>query len=468
MNWAFGFLFKRINQRIFFRKNMKIRLYLVLFSLLELAIGGWERPLEAKVYIDIDSPGFRPLPLAVFVVDPPEGSLPLPDPELTQNLVRVVTQDLEVSGFFKILAPDLYLVGSKDLDLHPARIDFHAWALIGAEGLILLQAYGTEKAGEFRCRAQLLDVLTGKLLFHKKYKSHVRSFRKVAHRFSNEVERALTGVEGSFDTRIAYISNATGSKELWTMDYDGHKPKQLTRMHSICLSPAWSPDGNTIAFTSYWKRFPSLYLLDPRKRGKLKSLLKDFSPLCSGAAWSRDGKRIAFTAARDGKTDIFSLPLKGGKKPERLTKSWSIDVSPFWSPEGDRIVFVSGRAGQPDLYTLERKSKRVQRLTFEGTYNADPEWSPKGDWIVFVSRVDGNFHLFRIRPDGTQRTQLTQGHGDHLNPSWSPNGRLITFSSSREGSHDIYLIRMDGTGLKRLTWSPRDETEPAWSPAQAP
>lgn len=435
-----------------------------LTALIVFTIGGGLRPLEAKVYIDIHSPGFRPLPLAILVLDPPSGERAFPDPKLPKNLVKVLTQDLEISGFFRILSSDLYLMSGKDVRPYPEKIDFHAWSLIGAEALILIRLHG--QGDEFVCEMQLLDVLTGKLLIWKRYKSKPLAYRKLAHRYANEVERELTGKAGAFDTRIAYISNATGSKELYVMDYDGHNPRQLTRLSSICLSPAWSPDGKRLAFTSYWDKTPEIYLLDLKKPSGLKALLKGFSPLCSGAAWSPDGTRIAFTASRDGKADIFSIP-PGGKKtgPERLTQSWSIDVSPSWSPDGEQVVFVSGRAGQPDLYILQMKNKRVRRLTFEGYYNADPEWSPDGDWIVFVSQIQGRFQLFRIRPDGTQRTQLTRGPGDHLKPTWSPDGRLIAFSSNREGSYDLYLIRMDGTGRKRLTWGSRDETEPDWSPS---
>ena len=422
--------------------------------------------VHAKVYIDIDSPGFRRLPLAVLSLDAGPGGSPCPDPAISKDLEQVLLQDLDVSGYFRTLSPDAFLVDRRNVELYPGKIDYRAWSLIGAEALILLRT--TCRDGEIETESQLLDVLTGKLLTWKRYKSESAGYRRVAHRFANEVANELTGKPGAFDTRIAYISNASGSKELYVMDYDGYGPRKLTDLRSISLSPAWAPDGGRIVFTSFWRGNPGLYVLDLTGRSPLQRLLAGFSPLCSGAAWSPDGQWIALSASLDGNTELFRVRDGGGGEPERLTKNWAIDVSPSWSPDGKSIVFVSDRAGRPDLYILDPESARLRRLTFEGSYNADPEWSPLGDGIAYVSRIGGDFQVFRIRPDGTDRKQLTEGGGDHLNPTWSPDGRLIAYSSNQGGSSDIYLMRADGTGVKRLTWTPHEETDPVWSPRPPP
>ncbi len=439
------------------------RLSLLQTALVLLLVGLTPFPSYAKVYIDIDSPGFRRLPLAVLTLDPVPGESPCPDRQIAKNLEQVLLEDLEVSGFFRVLSPDAFLVDRQSVKFYPEKIDHRAWSLIGAEALILLRT--SCSGGQLQTEAQLLDVLTAKLLAWKRYKSEPTGFRRVAHRFANEVTRELTGVPGAFDTRIVYISDATGSKELYVMDYDGHGPKKLTDLKSICLSPAWSPSGDKLVFTSFWRRNPGLYLLDLKGSASLKQVLRGFSPLCSGGTWSADGSWMAFSASLDGNTELFRTHPDGGGTPKRLTKNWAIDVSPSWSPDGKHIVFVSDRAGHPDLYVLQPETEKIRRLTFEGSYNADPDWSPRGDGIVYVSRVNGRFQIFRIRPDGTDRRQLTKGAGDHLKPSWSPDGRLIVFSADQEGSQDLYLMRGDGTGVKRLTWSPHGESDPAWSPS---
>ena len=422
-------------------------------------------PLHAKVYIDIDSPGYRPVPVAVVLVPAPDAPDACDQTRAGSVLMDVLQQNLQISGLFRILPPESHLVEPRHLRLHPGPIDFRAWSLIQAEALILLQLACDGEA--VLCDAQLLDVLTGKLLTWKRYRSREAGMRRVAHKVANEVEKAMTGIEGVFDTKIAYVSNVTGHKELYVMDFDGHGVRQVARLGSLCVSPAWSPDGRNLAFTSYWQGTPEIYRIDWRVGGEPKPLLRGFSPLTSGAAWSPDGKTIAFSASKEGRANIFLLPDRGGS-PEQITRTWALNVSPSWSPDGKQIVFVSSMAGGPDLYIMQADGTGTRRLTFEGVFNADPEWSPTGDWIVFVSREAGRFQVFRIRPDGTQRTQLTHAPCDHFKPTWSPNGRFIAFSSNPDGNFDLFLIRMDGSGRRRLTWGPRDETDPAWSPRLDP
>jgi len=441
---------------------MRRRIRIAALLLLGMVPAGAGGALEAKVYIDIDSPGGRSLPVALVLLPPAGGTGACGLDKAGPVLLDALAQDLSLSGFFRLLPRESYMVEPEKMVLYPGEIDFRAWALIRAEALILIQL--SCEGDAVTCEAQLLDVLTGKMLAWKRYRSAASGIRKLAHKFANEVEKALTGVEGAYDTKIAYVSNATGNKELCLMDFDGDGARQITAMGSIILSPSWSPDGRRVAFTSYWKGPPQIYRMDLREQAPPEALIPGFSRLCSGAAWSPDGNKIAFSASREDRTNLFTLPAKGGGKPEPITQTWSIDVSPSWSPDGKQMGFGSSRMGHPDLYIMDAGGGGVRRLTYEGSYNADPDWSPAGDWIAFVSEVAGRFQVCRIRPDGSQRTQLTHLAADHFNPSFSPNGRLIAFSSNPEGNFDLYLLRSDGSGRKRLTWSPRDETDPAWSP----
>ncbi|MEW6440315.1 MAG: Tol-Pal system beta propeller repeat protein TolB [bacterium] len=423
-------------------------------------------PALAKTYIDIDSPGFRGLPVAVVQVEPDPQSTPCKEPGLSEKITKVLLQDMDVSGYFQILPPEAFLVEAKDVKFAPEGVDFRAWSLIGAEALILHRTSCERDQVIFE--AQLLDVLTGKVLTWKRYRSPVSAYRVVAHRFANEIELQLTGLAGTYDTRVAYVAKSPGAKdsgkELYVMDYDGNGAKRLSSLKSICLSPSWSPDGRRIAFTSFYKTNPSVYILDIAGGSELRRLCGTFYRLCSGASWSPDGKWVSFSASISGNSELFRVRLGDSGPPARLTDDWGIDVSPSWSPDGKQIAFVSDRAGRPDLYVLTPEDGTTRRLTFEGSYNADPDWSPRGDWIVFAGRVDGEFQIFRIRPDGTQRTQLTYAPGNGISPSFSPNGRLVAFSSNQAGPYEIYLIRADGSGRKRITLEGRDASDPSWGP----
>jgi TolB protein len=414
---------------------------------------------EGKIYIDINSPGFRRLPLAVVNVSP-EDAKGCVDTSIAKEGVEVLSQDLDLSGIAQILSAETFLIAQKDVRLYPEPIDYKAWSLIGAEALILVQI--SCNGEELLMEGQLFDVLQGKLIVSKKYQSQRSRVRAVAHKFADEVLEYLTGRRGAFESRIAYISDSSGFKELYVMDCDGYGPKRLTNLRSISMLPSWSPKGDQIAFTSYCRRYPGIYFIDLNKP-RIYQFLMGFSNLMTGATWSPKANEIAFCAAIKGNTEIFVVNLSE-IKPVRLTDNWSIDVSPSWSPDGKQIVFVSDRGGHPDLYMLGVGSRNVSRLTFEGNYNADPAWSPIGDWIAYASKVNSIFQIFRIRPDGKDPVQLTFSPEDCVNPTWSPDGRLIAYSTRKEGKHNIYLIRIDGTGEHRITQDRHNNTDPAWSP----
>ncbi len=433
-----------------------MRILLTVIALWQLA------PAQARaiVYIDIYSPGFRPLPIAIARA-PADPAVACSDPAIPRGVVEVLSQDLDVSGVAQILKPETFMIQETDIKLHPEPVDYKAWSLIGAQVLILLQIC-CSRADEVSIDGQLFDVLQGKLIVWKKYRAPRGLWRNLAHKFADEILEYLTGRRGGFQSKIAYISDASGSKELYVMDSDGYGSYRLTSLRSISLLPAWSPKGTQIAFTSYVRRFPGIFLVDI-KDSKVYQVLAGFSNLMTGPAWSPNGNELAFAASIKGNTELFTVSLTKNK-PNRHTDNWSIDVAPSWSPDGRHIVFVSDRGGHPDLYILKIDNGSVHRLTFEGSYNAEPAWSPTGDWIAYASQVGGVFQIFRIRPDGTGRTQITSGPADCNNPTWSPDGRLIAFSTKKLGNYNIHLIRFDGTGERRLTKDSHNATDPSWSP----
>ena len=414
---------------------------------------------EGKIYIDINAPGFRGVPLAIANVSL-EDLRGCTDSTVPKGVTDVLSQDLDMSGVAQVLNPETFLIQQKEVRLYPEAVDFRAWSLIGAEALILVQV--SCQGGEIAIDGQLFDVLQGKLIIWKKYKSQQSGWRMLAHKFADDILEYLTGRRGAFESRIAYISDSTGKKELYVMDCDGYGPKRLTNLRSITTLPAWSYKGDQIAFTSYCRRYPGIFFID-LKGPRIYQFLMGFSNLMTGATWSPRRNEVAFSAAIKGNTEIFSVNL-AETKPVRLTNSWSIDVSPSWSPDGTNIVFVSDRGGHPDLYILSVEGKNPSRLTFQGNYNADPAWSPIGDWIAYASQVGGVFEIFRIRPDGKDPVQLTFGGADSVNPTWSPDGRILAFASRKAGNSNIYLIRSDGTGERSITKSGSNETAPAWSP----
>ena len=434
-------------------------------SLIGLALACWacwavfwlagSSPLHAqpKDFIIIGPGGGRQLPLAVGAFRD-MGAIPSDTP-LGLKITQVITDDLEATGLFRILDPVTFLEDPLSSGIVPEQIDFRSWSAIGAEALI---KGGFRIQGDrLEVEARLFEVVRSGMTVGKKYVGRPEDFRRIAHRFANEVIRHFTGEPGAFDTQIAYVSRRRGSKEIFLMDYDGYAPRQFTRNRTINLKPAWSPDGRKLAYTSYRERRPSVFVADVRKGGSRRLPLQ--ADMATGAVWSPDGSLIAVALSRRGNTDLHLLNPQG-KPLRRLTSHFAIDVDPAWSPDGKTLAFTSNRSGSPQIYLVEVSGRNVRRITFEGRYNSSPVWSPKGDLIVFNGITKKEFKLFSIRPDGTRLRRLTSLKGEQSDPSWSPDGRFLAFTLERGREKSVYLLNVATGWLRRLG---RGES-PAWSP----
>jgi len=183
----------------------------------------------------------------------------------------------------------------------------------------------------------------------------------------------------------------------------------------------------------------------------------------SEPAWSPDGNRIAFVSRRDGHAHIYVMRVDGTGL-RRLTNAAPDDSSPTWSPDGRRIAF--SRVG--DLYAVSSSGGRPRRIgQGVGGEALDPAWSPDGKLIAYDYRPPGYSirEIWVVRPDGKGARQVTRIREESTRPAWSPNGRRIVFQSNAQGRHvEIYTIGRDGQGLRRETHSSLDTFDPDWSP----
>ena len=406
----------------------------------------------------IDLTGGRRVPIAIAPlrnlgsVDDSRG--------VGEGVADAIANDMRLSGWFRVLDRSAYIEGSQS-GITADTINFKNWTTINAESLVKggFSVQGDDLTVELR----LFDVYQGKQLVGKRYSGKVRDFRRIAHRFSDEIINQFTGTPGPFNTRIAYVSNGGGGlKEVYFSHLDGTDKFQVTTNKSINLSPAWSPDGRMLLYTSYGAGQRSLYLYDLTTGRHTPIGEQNGSSI--GGRWSPDGQRVAVSFERGGNTDVYILD-RGGRTIRRLTEDRGIDVSPSWSPDGNRLAFVSNRSGNPQIYLLDVATGNARRLTFSGSYNTSPDWSPKGDKIAYTGRVSGRFQIFTIPAQGGEPQQLTSGSGDNEDPSWAPDSRFIAFSSNRGGGrYHLYMMRDTGENQQRLTASGGDDTNPSWSP----
>ncbi len=428
------------------------------FFVIVLVHTGLVSPVCGKVYIDIHSPASTQMPIIVAPFRH-TGAAPA-ERRAARGMAQILSDDLAFSGVFRLLDPraldDSYLQG-----LTRDKIRWDILSIIGAEAVVT-GGIGYEDQSTLAAELRLFDAVQGTFITGKKYRAAPDEYPLIAHRFSNEIYKKITGESGVFSSRIAYVQSAGTAKEVTVMDYDGRNPVPVTRYGSLSLCPAWSPDGRSLAFTSYKDGNPDMYVMElntgrARKVSHKKGI--NIAP-----SWSPDGQKIALTLSlSNGNSEIYILEHKSGRL-ERITRNWATDVSPSWSPDGQKIAFVSSRSGSPQIYIHDLKRGRVQRITYEGGYNTSPSWSPRGDFIAYAGLSGGKFNIHIISADGRYSKQLTFGSGNNEDPSWSPDGRYLAFSSNRSGRQQIYIMRFDGTGQKQVTHGHLTATDPAWSP----
>lgn len=422
------------------------RRFLVLLAVLCSALvlppaPGLVPPAEAKVYIDIERPGISTLPIAV------QGFTG------NSDLSDIVKNDLTATGLFTCI----------DEAAHIEKPDqpFSAgnWRGLGVE-LVVKGAFSLASPQKAVVVVSAYDVAAGSEVFKKEYSAGPDLLRPLAHAVANDIYALLTGKQGVFRTKIAFVGERGGKKELYTMDWDGYRARGLGITGGILLAPRWSSDGSALLYSAERQRQWGLFLLD-MKSLKERPLALPKSLALAGNFFPGN-REYVFASSRDGNTDIYRASIDSPGERKIVSSPW-IDVSPAVSSDGRSIVFTSNRAGNPHIYVADSDGYGVRRVSFEGAYNTSPTWSPAGDRIAFVGRAGGKNQLFIVKPDGSGLTQLTS-EGNNEDPSFSPDGRFIAFTSDRDGSKGVYLIRTNGEGALRLSPKGLKAANPGWSP----
>jgi TolB protein len=406
-------------------------------------------------YIDISNPFLRKIPLAVPLFKNENGSEE--EIRLSTSSADLLSASLDFTGYFKILDREAFLFDpAKDGVLTP-QMNFANWTVIGAELLITGLFEATD--GRIAVELRLFDTFKGRRILGKRYTGRIADQRKIIHRFCSEVVEYITGHKGVFASKIAFVSTGSGNKEIYSCEFDGYSPQQVTRNSAISLFPAWSSDGRYLAYTSYKEGKPDLFIRNLAEMQETAVIKKGINIT---PAWVPGKFELAATLSFSGDQEIY-LSTGLGKVIKRLTNMRGSDVSPTWSPDGKKMAFVSNRAGAPQIYIQDLASGKTRRLTYEGNYNTQPNWSPRGDKIAYASMTSGVNNIFVIDVDGREPLQLTQESGNNEAPSWSPDGSLIVFSSNREGPSRLYVMTAFGTDQRRLLVMAGEQTNPKWS-----
>jgi len=368
-----------------------------------------------------------------------------------QTLIR----DLQLTGVFSV-------VPGRHMNLipvvkDPTKPDCEQLLSVGAKVAVTVAITPYTEIGEVLFHGVVTDTKTCKTILSRRYRGEPGLLKKLVHSFADDIIYTFTGQRGITNSRIAFVSDATGNQEVYIMDYNGDNIRQLTKINSMTIFPAVSPDRQMIAFTSYYRGNPDLFLMT---LGKGIETLYSAEGIGSTPDFSRDGKWMVFSASKEGNTDIYLLNLES-RKMTRLTNHVAIDTSPRFSPNGKEIVFTSDRFGAPRIYAMDRDGLNVRKLGTIGNYNDSPVWSPDGRKIAYVAMFNNRFDIFVLDVGEQKNYRLTNGEGSSEYPAWSPDAKRIVFASNRNGSWQLYSMNINGTGLIQLTEA-GNNTCPFW------
>jgi TolB protein len=393
----------------------------------------------------------------------PIAIVPFADPGVADtDVAQVVSNDLARSGRFKAM-------DRKDMVEQPhtgANITYDDWRRLGNDYVVvgLMTAQGPDR---YSISFELYNVLNHQRLLGYQIGSNRSGLRLASHQIADMIFDKVTGIRGAFATRIAYVSVSGSvpnrSYRLIVADADGENPHVVMQSNEPLMSPAWSPDGQSLAYVSFEHRLPTVYV-QLLKTGE-RHVLSAKAGVNQAPAWSPDGKRLALTlSTRDGNLDIYVIDLATDGLT-RITDDPAIDTEPQWSKDGQSLYFTSDRAGGPQIYKVGvQPGDKPRRLTFQGNYNARPRLSPDESQLAFVTQEDGAYRIAVMDLKGRGDVQvLTKGQFD-VSPSYAPNGAMIIYASRDRGRGVLALVTPDARVQERLESSQGEVQEPAWSP----
>ena len=368
------------------------------------------------------------------------------DGAILDTLDRVLIRDLTLSGFFDLRLPSL--PPDTNRSKSAPTITYLDGALQGGS------SYGVGM--------RLRSSYRGPPFWERDYQFQTDKVRAAAHRIAADLIQQMTGEPPVMETRIAFCGKNDGGKDLYATTFDGFDWRRLTRENVPVYSPAWSPDGSRIAFTTFVKGQADIYIFNVAD-GEYH-VFQSAPGVDSAPDWSPDGNFIAYSSSEtDGNAEIYVRPAIGGAA-RRLTYSWAIETAPSWSPTGRELAFTSDRLGKPQVFIMDADGANQRRLTSFGEYNDSPAWSPRGDMIAYVRRNLEGFQIYLTDPYGQTHTQLTIGPGDNMDPCWSPDGLRLAFASNRTGIFQIYTMDLYGRNVERMTQTAIACNNPTWSP----
>lgn len=367
----------------------------------------------------------------------------------------IIAADLRRSGLFRVLETGGVVNQPTDI----TQIKYAEWAALQAQAMTV-GSVAPLSGGRLKVTFRLADVLKQTQLASMEYNIAPNQLRLTAHKIADVIYQKLTGEGAIFASRVAYINKSKGRYALQVADADGVNPQTVVSSNEPIISPSWSPDGSKIAYVSFEKKKPIIFVQSLTTGQRLT--LANFKGNNSAPAWSPDGRKLAIVLSHSANSQLYMINADGtGLKP--LTKSSAIDTEPTWSPDGKWIYFTSDRGGSPQIYKVSSIGGEAQRVTFQGDHNLSPHFSPDGKSLAMI-RKDGVRYSVALQDLASGQVQLVSEGAQDESPSFAPNGRVILYATRTGGRGALAAVSSDGRVRQRLSESSGDIREPSWGP----
>ncbi|MDP3672220.1 MAG: Tol-Pal system beta propeller repeat protein TolB [Telluria sp.] len=399
---------------------------------------------NAQLRVEIAGVGSNQIPIAVAAFAD-ESVAPA-------QISAIIKADLERSGVFKVIDAGVAIAET-------ANVDLGQWKARGADALVVGSVQRLAD-GRFDVRYKLLDTIKSGQLSSLGQSALAKYTRLTAHKIADDIYEKLTGTRGAFATRIAYVNEnrAAHDYRLEVADADGESVQVAVRSNEPIISPSWSPDGTKVAYVSFEKRKPVIYVQDLVTGGR--KIVVNQKGSNSAPSWAPDGSKLAVALSKDGNTQVYGVNADGSGL-RRLSNSSGIDTEPQYSADGQSIYFTSDRSGGPQIYKMSASGGNATRVTFKGNYNISPRVSSDGKTLAWISQRDGGYSLYAMDLASGQEQRLADAATE---PSFSPNGKYIMYATKGGGRTALAVVSVDGRVKQRLTTQAGNIREPNWGP----
>ncbi len=301
----------------------------------------------------------------------------------------------------------------------------------------------------------------------------------------------------NYPPRIAYVSDRTGSPQIYLIGSDGANDTQLTH-DGRNEHPFWAANGSFIYYISDRGHGPALWVMQP-DGGDNHEILS--VPGSVGYALSPNGEHVTYLQQGQGSIRLFLDGLVWAELPgEHLSYQWSPDSqhvvleidatkmvgvldiassemmqitepsyaawNPSWAPDGQSVVFAATKDGNAGIYIANIFTREMRRLTPLDTWSQAPTWSPDGSLVTYITgegQHDGSWSLFGTDVASGQRGSLYHPVFPGAAGSWSTDGEHLAFLVY-DGDEEVMVIGRDGSGPLQLTNNNARDWDPAWEP----